>query len=87
MVEITPRIIVLGIILVYSRFLFLMRYKFRSTVYNEKSWKISFRPWFLKEIKALFSNKYFKKNQMKIAWGYRIYLIGYVTLWTIFKFV
>lgn len=77
--------ILLGIIVLYTRPLWIFRYKFRSIVYQEKSWKINFRPWFLKETLALFSNKYFKKSQLKIAWGYRLYLIGFILLLEIYS--
>ncbi|MBN1502283.1 hypothetical protein JW930_01960 [Candidatus Woesearchaeota archaeon] len=79
------KIILLIVIFLYTRPLWIFRYKFRSIVYNDKSWKINFRPVFWQEIKALLSNKYFKKKEMKIANGYRVYLIGFLLLWFLYS--
>lgn len=88
MIEISPRLIVLILIVIYTRPLWVFRYKFRSIVYKEKSWKINFRPWFWKEIKALFTNKYFKtKEEKHVAKFYRIYLTGFLLLWLLFKYI
>lgn len=77
--------IFLGIIFIYSAPMWRLRYIFRSMVYNEKSWKINFRPWFIKETVCLFSNKYFNTPQKKqFAQRYRFYLTIYGMLWIIF---
>ena len=84
----TPQIVIIVIIVIYTRPLWILRYKFRSTVYKEKNWKINFRPWFWKETKALFSNKYFTtKEELKTAKMYRIYLAGFFLLWLALKYI
>lgn len=80
------KIILLIIIIIYTRPLLYFRYKYRSTVYREKNWSINIKPWFYKDIKGLFSNKLFKnKEEIKIANFYRLYLIGFIALGIIFK--
>lgn len=60
---------------------FHLRYAFRSRVYNDYSWKISFKPYFVKETIALFTNSYFKsKRDISVANWYRIYLFVYLLL-------
>ena len=55
-------------------------------VYKDKSWKINFRPWFWKEILALLSNKSFKnKKELRIANYYRLYVLGFIILVTIYN--
>lgn len=88
MFELSPKILVLVVIVIYTRPLWIFRYKFRSIVYREKGWKINFKPWFVKEILALFSNRNFKsKREVKIAWLYRAYLVGFAGLWWLFRTV
>ena len=79
------KIILLLIIFIYSKPLWFWRYQFRSKVYQEKGWKINFRPWFIKEVSALISNEYFHgKKEIRMANRYRVYLIGYALLWILF---
>jgi len=57
------------------------RYQFRSAVYNNSSWKINFKPWFVKETVALFTGRYLDAPEEK-AMGkkYRWYLAGQTLL-------
>jgi hypothetical protein len=88
MLPLNPKWIVIGLIVLYTRPLWILRYQFRSLVYREKSWKINFRPWFWLEIKALFSNRYFRsKAERSIAKRYRLYLIGFFLLWMLFRYL
>jgi hypothetical protein len=74
-------IIILAVFLVYNMPMWKLRYLFRSIVYRDFSWKINIKPVFFKEIWGIFSNKYFKnKKEIKLAWVYRLYLIGYFLL-------
>lgn len=64
-----------------------LRYQFRSTVYKEKSWLINIRPWFWKEIVALFSNRYFHtEEEFRIGKKYRVYLFFHLLLLTMILF-
>ena len=57
------------------------RSKFRKIVYQTDSWTINIKPWFIKELKALFGNIYPEnKNYLKLRNFYRFYLIIYLIL-------
>jgi peroxiredoxin Q/BCP len=57
------------------------RSKFRKIVYQTDSWTINVKPYFWKELKALFGNMYpDDKNYLKFRNFYRFYLIIYLLL-------
>ncbi|MDO9254399.1 MAG: peroxiredoxin [Bacteroidales bacterium] len=57
------------------------RSKFRKIVYQTDSWTINIKPYFWKELKALFGNLYpDDKNYLKFRNFYRFYLIIYLLL-------
>ena len=57
------------------------RSKFRKIVYQTDKWTINIKPYFRKEIKALFGNIYPEnKDYHKLRNGYRLYLIIYLIL-------
>jgi len=59
------------------------RSKFRKIVYQTDSWTINIKPYFWKELKALFGNIYpIDKNYLKMRNFYRFYLIIYLLLFT-----
>lgn len=59
------------------------RSKFRKIVYQTDSWTINIKPYFGKELKALFGNLYPKNiNYLKLRNFYRFYLIVYLILFT-----
>ena len=59
------------------------RSTFRKTVYQTDSWTINIKPYFGKELKALFGNLYpDNKNYLKLRNFYRFYLIIYLLLFT-----
>jgi thioredoxin-dependent peroxiredoxin len=59
------------------------RSKFRKMVYKTESWTINIKPYFWKEIKALFGNLYPEnKGYLKLRNFYRFYLIVYLLLFT-----
>ena len=59
------------------------RSKFRKIVYQTDSWTINIKPYFTKELKALFGNIYpDDKNYLKMRNFYRFYLIIYLLLFT-----
>lgn len=61
------------------------RSKFRKIVYQTDSWIINIKPYFMKEIKALFGNLYPKnENYLKIRNFYRFYLAVYLLLFLSF---
>lgn len=75
------RLILLAIFLLYSKPLLLYRYRFRSAVYKDKRFSINFKPWFWKEIKALFTDKDFDTEEdRRTAKFYRRYLVLYTVL-------
>ncbi|MGK0209275.1 MAG: hypothetical protein ACI83O_000547 [Patescibacteria group bacterium] len=76
---------ILIVIFIYGLPMWNFRYAFRSTVYREKGFMINIRPWFVQETLALFSNSYFKnKKEIAMANKYRLYMLGFVLLWTWF---
>ena len=57
------------------------RSKFRKMVYQTDSWTINIKPYFWKELKALFGNMYPENaNYLKLRNFYRFYLIIYLLL-------
>tara|TARA_B100001029_G_C14996451_1_gene415334 strand:- start:57 stop:314 length:258 start_codon:yes stop_codon:yes gene_type:complete len=57
------------------------RSKFRKIVYKTNDWKINIKPFFKKEIIALFSNLYPDNDlYIKIRNQYRVYLIVYLII-------
>ena len=59
------------------------RSKFRKIVYQTDSWTINIKPYFWKELKALFGNMYpDNKDYLKMRNFYRFYLIIYLLLFT-----
>jgi thioredoxin-dependent peroxiredoxin len=59
------------------------RSKFRKMVYQTESWTINIKPYFWKELKALFGNLYPEnKSYLKLRNFYRFYLIVYLLLFT-----
>lgn len=61
------------------------RSKFRKIVYQTNSWTINFKPVFIKEIKALFTNLFPEnKTYLKFRNFYRVYLLMYLILFTFY---
>ena len=61
----------------------LYRSKFRKLVYQTDSWTINIKPYFMKELKALFGNIYpDNRNYLKFRNFYRFYLVIYLLLFT-----
>jgi peroxiredoxin Q/BCP len=59
------------------------RSKFRKIVYQTDNWVINIKPYFGKELKALFGNIYpDNRNYLKMRNFYRFYLIIYLLLFT-----
>ena len=59
------------------------RSKFRKIVYQTDSWIINIKPYFGKELNALFGNIYLdNRNYLKMRNFYRFYLIIYLLLFT-----
>ena len=64
------------------------RSKFRKIVYQTDDWKINIKPLFKKEIIGLFSNMYPRnKDYLKTRNYYRVYLVVYLILFIIYKFI
>jgi peroxiredoxin Q/BCP len=64
------------------------RSKFRKIVYQTDDWKINIKPFFKKEIIGLFSNMYpGNKDYLKTRNYYRVYLVVYLILFIIYKFI
>lgn len=61
------------------------RSKFRKMVYQTDSWTINIKPYFGKELKALFGNLYpDNRDYLKLRNFYRFYLIIYLLLFTVY---
>ena len=59
------------------------RSKFRKIVYQTDSWTINIKPYFWKELKALFGNMYpDNRSYLKLRNFYRFYLVIYLLLFT-----
>ena len=64
------------------------RSKFRKIVYQTDDWKINFKPLFKKEILGLLGNMYpDNKDYLKTRNYYRVYLVVYLILFIIYKFI
>ena len=62
-----------------------IRSKFRKIVYQTNDWKINIKPFFVKEIIALFSNMFPKNSDyIKTRNYYRIYLLIYLVIFIIY---
>jgi hypothetical protein len=63
------------------------RSKFRKIVYQTDSWTINIKPYFMKELKALFGNIYpDNTNYIKLRNFYRFYLLIYILLFISYQF-
>jgi thioredoxin-dependent peroxiredoxin len=63
------------------------RSKFRKIVYQTESWTINIKPYFWKELKALFGNVYPEnRNYLKFRNFYRMYLAIYIILFSCYMF-
>jgi thioredoxin-dependent peroxiredoxin len=61
------------------------RSRFRKIVYQTDSWTINIKPYFRKELKALFGNMYpDNRKYLKFRNFYRFYLIIYLLLFTLY---
>ena len=61
------------------------RSKFRKMVYQTDSWIINVKPVFMKELKALFGNRFPEnRNYLKLRNSYRIYLSVYLILFVLY---
>ena len=61
------------------------RSKFRKIVYQTDDWKINIKPIFIKELKALFFNIFPENDEyIKVRNQYRIYLMVYLLLFTVY---
>jgi thioredoxin-dependent peroxiredoxin len=75
----------LFLFIVWGLPLTLYRSKFRKIVYQTNKWTINIKPYFMKELKALFGNMYpDNQNYLKFRNFYRFYLIIYLLLFTSF---
>ncbi|MFT7032611.1 MAG: hypothetical protein ACJA2S_001112 [Cyclobacteriaceae bacterium] len=62
------------------------RSKFRKIVYGTDSWTINIKPYFVKELKALFGNIFPENSEyIKMRNFYRLYLLIYTCLFTAYK--
>jgi len=77
-------IIWLVVLFIYGLPLYKWRYEWRTAVYRDDHWTINIKPWFIKDAQALFTNKYFKDDELKMAWRFRIYLLIYLILFLVF---
>jgi hypothetical protein len=67
--------------IVYSLPAWYLRYKWRSTIYREPSWRITVAPRMGKDLLSLVSNRYFlTSSERRMAMWVRVYLAGYATL-------
>ncbi len=80
---IIPENIWLILFVVWGLPLTFYRSKFRKIVYQTDSWTINIKPYFGKELKALFGNLYpGNRKYLKLRNFYRFYLIVYLILFT-----
>lgn len=64
------------------------RSKFRKMVYRTENWTINIKPVFWKELKAIFGNIFpYDKIYIRMRNFYRIYLLVYLLLFTVYKSV
>jgi len=84
----TEKQIIFLILIIWSIPSTYFRSKFRKIVYQTDDWKINIKPLFKKEIIGLFSNMYPDNiTYLKIRNHYRIYLLVYLFLFIIYKFI
>ena len=80
--------LILLILIIWSIPSTYFRSKFRKIVYKTDDWKINIKPIFKKEIIGLFSNMYpDNKTYLNTRNHYRIYLLVYLFLFIIYKFI
>ena len=78
-----PKNIWVILFIIWGLPLSLYRSKFRKIVYQTDKWTINIKPYFMKELKALFGNIYpDNPNYLKFRNFYRFYLIVYLLLFT-----
>ena len=64
------------------------RSKFRKIVYETDDWKINIKPVFIKEMKGLFGNVFPEDEAyLKVRNFYRFYLVVYVGLFLVWRFL
>ena len=84
----TEKQIIFLILIIWSIPSTYFRSKFRKIVYQTDDWKINIKPLFKKEIIGLFTNMYpDNKTYLKTRNHYRIYLLVYLFLFIIYKFI
>jgi dolichol kinase len=84
----TTKQLLLLILIIWSFPSTYFRSKFRKIVYQTDDWKINIKPLFKKEIIALFSNMYPEnKTYLKARNYYLLYLIIYLVLFIVYKFI
>jgi peroxiredoxin Q/BCP len=84
----TEKQIIFLILIIWSIPSTYFRSKFRKIVYQTDDWKINIKPLFKKEIIGLFTNMYPDNiTYLKIRNHYRIYLLVYLFLFIIYKFI
>jgi peroxiredoxin Q/BCP len=84
----TDKQIIFLILIIWSIPSTYFRSKFRKIVYQTDDWKINIKPLFKKEIIGLFTNMYPDNiTYLKIRNHYRIYLLVYLFLFIIYKFI
>jgi peroxiredoxin Q/BCP len=84
----TEKQIIFLILIIWSIPSTYFRSKFRKIVYQTDDWKINIKPLFKKEIIGLFTNMYPDNiTYLKTRNHYRIYLLVYLFLFIIYKFI
>jgi peroxiredoxin Q/BCP len=79
--------IALILFIIWSLPLSIYRSRFRKIVYQTNSWTINIKPYFIKELRALFGNIYpGNENYIKTRNFYRMYLSVYILLFSIYAF-
>lgn len=79
--------IILLLFILWGLPLSLYRSKFRKIVYRTTDWKINIKPWFGKEIRALFGNIYpYDATYIRARNFYRIYLVVFISLFITLKY-
>lgn len=77
--------IVLILFIVWGIPLGIFRSRFRKKVYQTSSWTINIKPFFWKELRALFGNLYpHDEAYIRLRNFYRIYLLIYTTLFVLY---
>ena len=84
----TEKQIIFLILIIWSIPSTYFRSKFRKIVYQTDDWKINIKPLFKKEIIGLFTNMYPDNiTYLNTRNHYRIYLLVYLFLFIIYKFI